>query len=181
MRILCSIDCAVLYGKAEAERKQLRQRAEARKNEKKANMAAKESIKSLSALCAEARVVVQRYCRLRDQKWGICIACSTPKIEHGAHFFPVGSKYRCSRLSLNPLQINGCCLRCNVFIGGGNIDGYKAGMAARYGPSILEELKELKRKADSGEDAHLTKAEVAAIKKEYAAKYRELERSIRYP
>ena len=177
LRYICSIDHAVLFGKSEAERKQTKQKAEARKNERKANMAAKESIKPLSKLCAEARKVVQRYCRLRDQKWGVCISCSAPKIEHGCHYFAVGSKYRSSRLSLDPRQIHGGCIKCNKFVGGGNRPGYDAGLLQRYGPDYLALLQELKRKADSGEDAPLTKDEVATIKKEYAAKCRELKKN----
>lgn len=44
----------------------------------------------------------------------------------------------------------------------------------RYGKGIIEELAELKRKADNGEDAPLTKPEVREIKAEYLAKCREL-------
>lgn len=146
--------------------------------DRKQNRADKLRIKTLATLCKEARTIVQKYARLRDQKWGACICCGVPKIEDGAHFFAAGSKYRTARLSLNPDQIMGSCAKCNRFVGGGNMDGYRAGILARYGPQKLAELQELKRRADSGEDAPLTKEEVAGIKANYSKLIRDMEQRL---
>lgn len=167
----CSIDCAlklVAAAKAKKERKAL---SESRKQTR----ADRARIKTLAALCKEARKIIQKWARLRDSKYGICICCGVDKIEDGAHFTPVGSKYRTARLSLNPEQIHGACASCNRFVGGGNIEGYKAGIITRYGPEKLAALQELKRRADQKEDAKLTKDEVRDLKAYYSKKIREYE------
>lgn len=176
LTIACDYSCATQYGITKARKKQAI--AERRKllEERQEDRAAKEANKTLKKLCAEARVVVQRNARLRDQKWGVCVCCGVPKIEDGAHLFAVGSKYQNSRISLNPLLIHGSCAKCNRFVGGGNMEGYIAGLVARYGQSHVDELRELKRKADHGEDAPLSKDEVREIKTKYNKLNRELEK-----
>lgn len=177
LRKAASIECALKLAKSDTEKKERKLIREAKKvkaNERKALKARAEKAKTLKALCAEAREVVQKYARLRDWKYGRCICCGTGAIEHGGHYFAVGSKYQCARLSLNAEQIHGCCVRCNSFVGGGNRPGYDEGLTRRYGPGKLVELQELKRRADSGEDEPLTKDDVRAIKKEFSAKCREL-------
>lgn len=172
---VCGVEHAVEFGKVQAAKRAAKAVAAQKRAQAAETKIAKLSLKSLAWLCQDARKVIQKYCRLRDEaKYGICICCGIPRIDDGAHFFPVGSKYRTSRLSMNQKVISGACDRCNRFVGGGNIEGYKIGLVVRYGEGILEELEELKRRADHGEDAPLTREEVAAIKKDYAAKCREL-------
>lgn len=173
LRKAATIECALKLAKAATAKKERKALAEQRSKTR----ADRARIKPLTTLCKEARKLVQKWCRLRDQKYGVCICCGVPKIEDGAHFHPVGSKYRTARISLNPDQIHGACSACNRFVGGGNILGYVAGLTERYGPEKLAELQELKRRADSGEDAPLTKPEVTEIKAHYAKLIRELEKA----
>lgn len=172
----CSVDCVIAAAKAKAEKRARQGITEARKVAKAARVKHKEDkirIKPLTALCKEARKLIQKWCRLRDQKWGICISCGVARIDDGSHRYAVGSKYRTARISLNPDQIHGACSACNRFVGGGNVEGYIAGLITRYGPEKLAELAELKRRADHGEDEPLTKPEVIAIKAQYAKMIRE--------
>lgn len=168
LRIAATLECALKLGKATRERQEVKQR----QAERRALREARERIKPLSALCKEARAVVQKWARIRDAKYGVCICCGAPRIDDGGHYYPVGSKYRTSRLSLNPDQIHGCCSKCNRFVGGGNVHAYTEGLIARYGPQKIAELQELKRRADHGEDAPLTRDEVNQIKKDYLLKIR---------
>lgn len=167
----CGIDCALQLAK-EATAKKERRALAAEKRQTKADKA---RIKPLSTLCKEARKIIQKWARLRDSKYGVCICCGVARIDDGAHLFPVGSKYQTARLSLNPDQIHGACSACNRFVGGGNVLGYHAGLEARYGPQKLLELQELKRKADHKEDEPLTKEEVRQIKAFYSKKIRDYE------
>jgi hypothetical protein len=171
LRKAATIECAMKLAKAATAKKERKAATEARIKTR----ADKARIKPLTTLCKEARRLVQKWCRLRDERYGVCICCGVARIDDGAHFHPVGSKYRTARISLNPDQIHGACSACNRFVGGGNMLGYIAGLAERYGPEKLLELTELKRRADSGEDAPLTKEEVTATKAHYSKLIRQLE------
>lgn len=171
LRKACSVECALQLAREATAKVERRVIVEQRKQIR----ADKARIKPLSTLCKEARKIIQKWARLRDSKYSICICCGVTRIDDGAHLFPVGTKYRTARLSLNPDQIHGACSACNRFVGGGNILGYHAGLEARYGPQKLLELQELKRKADHKEDAPLTKEEVREIKAAYSKKIRDYE------
>ena len=165
MRILCSIDCAVLYGKAEVERKQLRQKAEIRKNEKKAVKAAKERIKPLSKWLQEAQTEFNKFIRLRDAEKP-CISCGcTEAVQwHAGH-------YRTTKAAgqhrFNEDNCHRQCSQDNLYHSG-RIHDYRIRLVERIGEirvSLLENDNRIHR---------WTVEELAAIKKEYAAKCREL-------
>ncbi len=171
LRTAATGECAIKIVRAD----RAKDRAKQEKAERKDLRERKKAIKPLSTLCKEARKIIQKWARLRDSQYGACICCGIARIDDGAHLFPVGTKYRTARLSLNPDQIHGACSACNRFVGGGNILGYHAGLESRYGPQKLPELQELKRRADHKEDAPLTKDEVTEIKRQYSAMIRSYE------
>ena len=131
--------------------------------------------KTLSTLCKEAQKDVNRYVRVRDQAKG-CISCAGGVVEDAGRFFPIGSKYRCNRLRFDTEAIHGQCRKCNSYVGGGNLHGYIAGLESRYGRAFVDDLYELKAKADQGLLAPLTKEEVRSIAKEHRKLARELDR-----
>lgn len=173
---VCSVKCAMVLSKSDLDASRVKKERKALSESRKQTRADKARIKTLTTLCKEARKIIQKFRRLEDiEKYGTCICCGIFRIDDGAHRYPVGSKYRTARLSLNPEQINGACSKCNRFVGGGNVEGYIAGIIKRYGTQKIAELEELKRRADHKEDAPLTKPEVVEIKKHYSRLIRNFE------
>jgi hypothetical protein len=164
----CSPDCGVKIATQKLEVQKRKQRAKATKAEKqerKKLREVKQRSKSLQTLCAEAQVYVNQQRRLEDEmRYGRCISCNGP-IDDAGHYHAVGSKNRLSRLRFHPSNINGQCMPCNRFVGGGNKKAYAEGYAARYGLEALNELDELQLKANKGELEPLTKNEVVEIKR----------------
>ena len=89
------VACAIAHGKGKAAKKALRARRAARRD----NRAARERLKSIHVLTAEAQAVFNRFCRLRDDLAGRpCITSGVlnPPPRHGGawdagHFLSVGS------------------------------------------------------------------------------------------
>ena len=72
---------------------------------------------------------VNKFIRLRD-KGQPCIACGTvwkPSFQ-ASHFIPQG---RSSFLRFDERNIHSGCIRCNLFVGGGNIHGYRRRLASK--------------------------------------------------
>ncbi len=160
----CGTDCMLAVIR---ERKAKQVRREQRKE--------RERLKSLGTVCAESQASVNLYVRVRDFGKG-CISCETGKVEDAGHYFPIGSKYRVNRLRFDTRAIHGQCRACNSYKGGGNIHGYTAGLIRRYGEEFLLELDALKRDADQGLLAPLTKDEARQIAADHRKMARELGR-----
>jgi endogenous inhibitor of DNA gyrase (YacG/DUF329 family) len=152
----CSTVCRM-----EIQRQKDRKRAA--KDERRETKAALERLKTMNKICEEAQRAVNLFVRVRDFGKG-CISCDTGRVEQAGHFFPIGSKFRNNRLRFDTRAIHGQCIQCNNFVGGGNVRGYEAGLIARYGQTYVDELYEIKRQAEHGELAPLTREEVAEIK-----------------
>ena len=165
MRILCSIDCAVLYGKAEAERKQLRQKAEARKNGRKELAARKAKIKTLSDWLREAQKSFNAFIRARDADLS-CVSCG--RFHQGkwnaGHYRTVAAA---GHLRFDERNVHKQCEPCNSHLSG-NITKYREQLICKIGEQLVCELE------NDNRTHRWTVEELAAIKKEYAAKYREL-------
>ncbi len=86
-------------------------------------------------------VVFSRYIRQRDQAGGcfICKARATGSNYHASHFIPksVGGLI----LYFHPMNVHGCCMRCNIHLGG-NLWEY----GQKLGEAKVKELYLLKRK-----------------------------------
>lgn len=135
----------------------------------------KKKVETLAECCSKAQRDVNRYIVLRDKDKG-CISCGGPVVDAG-HMIHAGSKYRTSRLRFAHINIHGQCKKCNSFVGGGNRVEYERGIVERYGQDYLDEIYELKRKADQGELEPLTKDEVREIAKEHRRMVRDMKRN----
>lgn len=88
--------------------------------------------------------IVNQLCNLLDS--GLpCISCSRPdgggRKRNASHFKSVGSN---SNLRFNLLNIHSSCVVCNQHQSG-NIEGYRKGLAARYGEWIVNYLDNAER------------------------------------
>jgi hypothetical protein len=171
----CSVPCSIEVARAKAAAKRERDVKDRRRAIRAEIREGMEKLKTLKDLCVDAQEPVNAYVRARDA--GLkCISCSTGNVEQAGHFFPIGSKYRCSRLRFWTKAIHGQCVQCN-HSAGGNVHGYIAGIVARYGADYLEELYEYKRRVDSGNVAPLSRDEVKQIAADHRRMTRELRRA----
>ena len=169
----CSILCAMAMAKVDRERAESREAKQRRREQREA----RERIKPLSKVCAETQRDVNRYVMAVARAEGrVCISCGNPNITDAGHYIHAGSKYRTSRLRFALILLEPQCGYCNRYSGGGNNAGYTAGLLERYGPDRIREIAELKRQADSGELAPLTKEECREIAARHRAMTREVER-----
>ena len=78
------------------------------------------------------------YIRFRDRH-GVCISCGRQLGEHfhAGHFRSVGAA---PHLRFNELNVHGQCAHCNTY-NGGNLIGYRKGLAERYGTELVEYLE----------------------------------------
>lgn len=128
-------DCAVewaLKEKAKRERKEQRAQAKAKSEERKADRAKKESLKTRSDWIKEAQAAFNRAIRLRDANLG-CVSCEKPATWngqwHASHYKSVGSN---SALRFNLWNVHKSCSVCNNYKSG-NIGEYRPRLIARVG------------------------------------------------
>jgi len=162
---VCSYPCAIEKSKADKirlERKQILKR--------------KYELKPITQLVREAQAVVNKFIRLRDKKLG-CISCGAP-VDEAGHYFHAGTKYRVSRLRLDPRNINGQCTHCNRFKGGGNLHEYRKGFVIRYGEKAMKKLEDLKRQADQDELKPLSRDELVEFKRSYSKQIRQMAQEV---
>jgi len=77
-------------------------------------------------LLAKAVTVFNAYIRNRDKALG-CISCSGP-VEQAGHY--LNTKY--SAFRFNEMNVNGQCIRCNMYEHG-NLIPYRKGLVKKYG------------------------------------------------
>ena len=176
----CSMSCAITYAKLGGERRQsaaMKRCAEAERREQQASK--REQLLKLlpmNGLYSLAQKAVNAFVRLRDRFKG-CISCESGRVDDAGHLFPIGSKWRCHPLRLDPRLIHGQCRKCNSYTGGGNIHGYLAGLVQRYGQAYVDECYAIKNAAERGEIPLLTRDEVTATAAEFNRKARELRKA----
>lgn len=90
----------------------------------------------LQKLLKKAQDVVNKYIRERDKDKG-CISCGG-SVDHAGHYFPQGSH---SALRFNEANINGQCVRCNLYLSG-NLPYYRIGLVERIGEEAVKELED---------------------------------------
>lgn len=115
-----------------------------------------------------AQKEVNKFIRLRD-KGQQCIACGAawkPSFQ-ASHFIPQG---RSSFLRFDERNIHSGCIRCNLFIGGGNIHGYRPRLVEKIGAKEVGWLEENQHKIKKWEISELKE-----LIKFYRAKIKELE------
>lgn len=128
MQTVCGGRCAARVGKL------------ARKAERESTRQRKEKLKRPKDWLAEARVVAQKYARVRDRLDG-CISCDKgPNWQgqwHGSHFRSVGAA---SGVCLNLWNIHKACSQCNKWQSG-NIAAYEPRLRAKIGDDRVDWLK----------------------------------------
>ena len=109
--------------------------------------------KSISKLKKDADAVFSKWIRQRDR---ICITCNSEATQAG-HYF----SRRYNSIRFDPVNVNGQCMRCNVFLSG-NIAVYRMKLVIKHG------TEELKRLEDSYlEIKQFTKKELESIIEKY--------------
>lgn len=167
LRILCDVECAIKFGKSEAERKQLKQKAEVRKSERKELAERKKAIKPLSKWLQEAQIAFNAYIRARDAS-APCISCrgATSAKQNAGHYRTVAAA---SHLRFSEQNCHKQCEHCNSFLSG-NIINYRPNLILKIGIESVVALE------NDNRPKKWSIEEVAAIKQEYAAKCRELQK-----
>lgn len=90
---------------------------------------------TLPKLLKKTQKIFNDYIRQRDKDKG-CISCGG-KVEHAGHYFAQGSH---SALRFDEYNVNGQCVRCNMFLSG-NLIYYRQGLVKRYGSQYVENLE----------------------------------------
>ena len=119
LQVACSPNCAYAVARANGTK---RRAAQYRVD--------KEKSKTVSEHSAEAKVIMQKYARLRDRNLGCC-SCDKPKEWsgqwHGSHYRPATN----SAIRFNLWNINKSCSVCN---------NHKSGNHAGYTPKLIEKI-----------------------------------------
>lgn len=153
----CSISCAqklVQLAKDKKHRKELRE--------------GRERLKTKSDLLKEAQRAFNKYIRIRD-KDKPCISCGRfhDGQYHAGHLYSVGAH---PEKRFNEDNVAKQCRPCNEFLSGNALE-YRKNLIERIGVDRVEALE-----ADN-EPKHYTTEQIISIKKHYANKARELERT----
>lgn len=82
----------------------------------------------LPKLLKKAQIVFNAWIRERDKDRG-CISCGG-KVQQAGHYFSQGAH---SSLRFDEINVNGQCIRCNLFLHG-NLIQYGVGIIDKHGP-----------------------------------------------
>ena len=162
MQKVCSSKCAIILSKEQAAKKKEKEE-KAQLKERKKKLLESDRGHWLKALQKE----VNKFIRLRD-KGQPCIACGAawkPSFQ-ASHFIPQG---RSSFLRFDERNIHSGCIRCNLFVGGGNIHGYRPRLVDKIGEQEVQWLEENQHRIKKWEISELKE-----LIKVYRAKIKEL-------
>jgi len=175
MQKACGPRCASLM----VERQKARTAEKAAREDRKQTRAQLEAMKSLRTLRAEAQAEFNRFIRHRDRLagWG-CICCGVPlnwgstkpggEVDAG-HYMSRGSSIE---LAFDERNVNAQRKGCNR-PGGTTRAQFAAGMVARYGQAVVDELE------GPHDLPQLRHDDLRAIRDTYRRKANELEKLIR--
>lgn len=128
MQRVCCADCALSLAASKRAKEQKRAQAQ----ERRADKAKREKLKTLSQLANEAQQQVNRYVRARDQFDG-CISCDKPATWNGQwHASHFRSRGAAAQLRFHLWNIHKACSICNNHLSG-NISGYTDGLIKKIG------------------------------------------------
>jgi hypothetical protein len=163
MAKVCSPICATRLVKAEKKAEKIKN-----SQERAQFKARKEKLKTWSDHHADAQKAVNAMVRARDAGEP-CISCNTPwePTFQAGHYRSRGAA---KNLALDPRNINGQCVRCNLHRHGNGID-YRLGLIARYGVEFVEAIE-----ADN-EPRHHSIDDLKAIRAEALGKTKELRKA----
>ena len=91
---------------------------------------------TLPKLKKKAQDVFNKWIRERDKDSG-CISCNG-ETQQAGHYFSSGHY---SSLTFSELNVNGQCVRCNMFLHG-NLIQYRMGLVYRYGEREVHQLEQ---------------------------------------
>lgn len=140
MQCVCSPACAQLLARAKTEQAETKQRQEQRK----ADRAKREKLKTRSDWMKDAQREFNRYIRLRDAG-RLCISCESELAREAiigggydcGHFRSVGSA---PHLRFDPRNAAGQCKKCNRY-GAGRVVEFRKGLINRHGAEFVNELE----------------------------------------
>lgn len=109
-----------------------------RKRQRRIDNERKLAIKPRAQWLKDAERSCNAYIRARDRHC-VCISCGRQLGEsfHAGHFRSVGAA---SHLRFNELNVHGQCAKCNTY-NGGNLLGYRKGLAERCGADLVDYLE----------------------------------------
>ena len=110
----------------------------------------------LPKLLEKTQRIFNAYIRERDKQ---CISCGGP-VEQAGHYHSQGHH---SALRFNPINTNGQCRRCNMFLHG-NLIKYRQGLVEKHGEDIVLRLEE---EANKNRLKKWSRAELEEIIKKY--------------
>jgi hypothetical protein len=155
--VYCDTNCA-LIGMKDKKPKVIKLLAkadrEATREQKRSNMTYTQRVN-------EIKLIFQAWVRNRDAN-DACISCgsTTAEIWDGGHY-KKAELYR--GLIFNELNVNKQCRKCNSYLGG-NEANYRAGLVAKIGIELVEELEQL---ANETRNKKWSNEELAEIKNKY--------------
>ena len=155
-------------GKLIMQKSIIKAKVSVKQNQKAKDKVMKDKLKTLGQYEAEAKIVFQKFIRLRDHKLS-CISCNETNAKewHGSHYFDAN---RFSGLIFDERNVHRSCDYCNVFLHG-NITGYRKGLIQRFGKEFVECLES---ESDSKRVYKYTKQELIEIKNKYLKKIKEI-------
>jgi len=169
MQSMCGPTCAQKHAALVNAKKA----AKAALDDRRETRAKLEALKTRPQLEKDVEEAMNRYVRLRDFAAG-CISCGrrfAPDAIGGScdagHFRSKGSA---KHLRFDPRNLHGQCKHCNDYLGG-NPTGYRLGLIAKIGLEAVEALE-----CDQAPRKH-TKDELRAMRAEYRAKAKQLEKT----
>ena len=138
-----------------------------KKKEKRQLKIRKDLLKTRVDWLREAQAIFNKFIRLRDEKEP-CISCGRHHVGqyHAGHYRTIGSS---PELRFNELNVHKQCSACNNHKSG-NIVEYRLNLINKIGSKALDELE------GPHEPLKLSIDDIKELKKEYARKYKELER-----
>lgn len=160
----CSLQHAVDYGRAKAQKAREKAQIKAQKAQK-----AKVKEGDIRHQHKLTQSIVNRLCLLLDSGKP-CISCGRPdqggRLRNAGHFKSRGAN---SALRYDLLNLHGQCTYCNLY-NSGAIEGYRQGLLERYGSAILDYLDTAPRVRA------WTAQELIQMRSEVAEEIRRLER-----
>ena len=162
---VCGIACAVVDGKAQAERARTKDAALVRSQDR----AARISIKPRAQWLKEAQASFNAWVRARDADKP-CISCGRHHAGqyHAGHYLSTGAR---PELRFHPDNAHRQCQPCNTHLHG-NLVLYRAALIGRIGLERVEWLEGPHQAAHYGVD------ELKAIKAKYAKAAREIAQTV---
>lgn len=136
----CSAKCAIEYGIRQTAKREKKKVSEYKAELRAMKRAEKEKLKKYSKRVSEAKVIFQKYIRLRDANQP-CISCGTYVCDEwaGGHFYPAG------HYSGLIFDERNCHKQCNQYCNkhlNGNPHGYRKGLIQRFGNDYVKQLDE---------------------------------------